>query len=119
MYDFWYDQTLDRSVGSNLVAVLLFTTTTITEDSKELKTKKSYSYSNLSLRSGLRGTGSASKTRNVYDTCLVTRPLSFSVCAVINSQIDLSDVTEYRVSHLGDVMKTSRTQAPKQQTAGN
>ena len=39
---------------------------------------------------------------------LVTRPLSLSVCAVINCQTDLGDVTE-----------TNRTQAPKQQTAGS
>ena len=36
--------------------------------------------------------------------CLITSPLSLSLCAVTSSQIDLGDVTE-----------TNRVQAPKQQ----
>ena len=49
---------------------------------------------------------------------LVTRPLSIFVCAVINSQIDLGDVTGDDVD-FGDVTETNRTQAPKLQKSGN
>ena len=48
--------------------------------------------------------------------------LSVSVCAVIDCQIDLGDVTgmsSVRAIRLGDVTETNRIQTSKQQTARN
>ena len=41
------------------------------------------------------------------------------MCAVINSFVDLGDVTGMNSVRLGDVTETNRTKSPRQQTTGN